>query len=98
MFIYKEDGQFFVHPCVEFNLRMTMGLVARLFYDRFVEDGKTGAFWVDFYNKSEDLLIDHEIQSSKPIHIINGRIQDGYLSLTPVTIGTQYRARVEITL
>ena len=97
MFIYKENGQFFVHPCVEFNLRMTMGLVARLFYDRFVEDGKTGTFSVDFCNNSDELLADHKIKSSKSVHIINGKIQDGYLSLTPVTVGTQYRARVEIT-
>lgn len=97
MFIYKENGQFFVHPCVEFNLRMTMGLVARLFYDRFAEEGKIGTFSVDFFNNSEDLLADHKNKSSKSVHIINGKIQYGYLSLTPVTAGTQYRARVEIT-
>lgn len=96
MFIYKEDGQFFVHPCVEFNLRMTMGVVARLFYDRFVENGKIGSFSVDFFNNSEDLLADHTTQSSKTVHIINGKIQNGYLSLTPVTKDTHYRARVEI--
>ena len=97
MFIFEQDGKIFVHPCVEFNLRMTMGLVARLFYDTFVEKGKTGMFSVDFFNKSEDLFEDHKKKSSKMIHIINGKIQKGYLSLTPVAGNTHYRARVEIT-
>ena len=97
MFIYKEKEQFFLHPCVEFNLRMTMGLVARFFYDKFVEYGKTGLFSVDFYNKSNELLKDHTKQSSKSIQIINGKIREGCFSLTPVTECTHYRARVEIT-
>ena len=33
-----------VHPCVEINMRMNMGVVARLFYDRFVAPGSKRMF------------------------------------------------------
>jgi hypothetical protein len=36
MMICREGENFLVHPCVEINLRMNMGVVARLFYDRYV--------------------------------------------------------------
>ncbi len=41
----KENG-YRVHPCVEINMRMNMGVVARLFYDRFVAPGSKGCFAV----------------------------------------------------
>lgn len=33
-----------IHPCVELNLRCTMGIVARLWADRHLPEGKTGRF------------------------------------------------------
>ncbi len=98
MFIYETEQGFAVHPCVEINVRMTMGLVARLFYDAYVEEGKTGVYFVDYYKNSNDLFNnDLEKTEANPLIINNERIQKGYLSLTPISRNTQYRARVEIT-
>ena len=36
MFIYEENGEMRLNPVVEINLRMTMGVVARILYDRYV--------------------------------------------------------------
>ena len=97
MFIYETEQGFAVHPCVEINVRMTMGLVARLFYDTFVEEGKTGVYFVDYYKNSNDLFNnDLEKTEANPLVINNERIQKGYLSLTPISRNTLYRARVEI--
>lgn len=41
MMIVDKDGTRILHPCVEMNLRSTMGVVARNMYDW---DGKTGIF------------------------------------------------------
>jgi len=50
----KENG-YRVHPCVEINMRMNMGVVARLFYDRFVALGSKGCFAVEYVPDNETL-------------------------------------------
>ncbi|MCQ2959006.1 MAG: hypothetical protein MJ198_02295 [Bacteroidales bacterium] len=97
MFIFQQENQFHVHPCVEINLRMTMGLVARLFYDKFVENGKTGTYFVDYNNSSEDLFLDTKKRSENELVVKKGRIQKGFLTLNPINETTHYRARIEIT-
>lgn len=97
MFVHKKDDSLFVHPCVEINMRMTMGLFARLFYDKFVEYGKEGSYFVDYYKDSNALIENDKELSLNKIEIVDGKIQKGYISLTPISANTQYRARVEIT-
>lgn len=97
MMIYEEKNVYHLHPCVEMNLRMNMGMVSRLFYDRFVMPGTEGCYCVDFVKEPGKLFKDHiERQKRYPIVIENGRLKSGYLSLSPVTENTQYRARVEL--
>ena len=40
----NEKPFFRIHPCVEINLRMNMGVVARFLYDRYVRSDSTGRF------------------------------------------------------
>jgi hypothetical protein len=97
MLIYKSDNGYLLHPCVEINLRMTMGMAARLFYDRFVHPNKIGHFYVDYYPSSEELSNDHnQREQAIPLQIENGRITHGYMSLSPVIKNSHYRIRVEI--
>lgn len=39
MMTYREDGMLKISPCVEMNLRCTMGVVCRLWYDEHQEEG-----------------------------------------------------------
>ena len=98
MLIFKRiDGSFGIYPTVEINLRMTMGMVARLFYDRFVVDGTQGEMRIDHITENGNLLADDADKKIKyPLTIIENRIQKGYLSLCPITEGTHYRACVII--
>ncbi|MDD2799805.1 MAG: hypothetical protein PHV20_14540 [Bacteroidales bacterium] len=97
MFVYQQDNRFMVHPCVEINLRMTMGMVARIFFDRFVDEQCKGRFFIDHYPQIGELLADHVLRKiSNPLRLENGRIQQGYLSLSPISKSSHYRARVEI--
>lgn len=41
--------EFRIHPCVEINLRMNMGLVSRMLYDRYVRPGAGGTFRISYY-------------------------------------------------
>lgn len=97
MLVFKRGRDFRLHPCVEINLRMTMGCVARIFYDRFVSPQKTGRFYIDYFPAKGALLNDHlQRQSSFPLRVINGQITQGYLSLLPLGAESHYRARVEL--
>ncbi|WP_321335394.1 hypothetical protein [uncultured Bacteroides sp.] len=88
---------FRIHPCVEVNLRMNMGIVARRFYDRYVQPEKTGTFCIDYTAiQGEALTIHREKLRLHPLRVIQGRVLSGYLSLTPVTRQTSYSAWVLI--
>ena len=103
MFVYSEtrdtryetrDVEYKVNPVVEFNLRMTMGMVARTIYDRCVLKGAKGMFMIDHCPPGE-LLRDHNIQTEEnPIEIEGGRFKKGYFSLCPVSENTVYRASI----
>jgi hypothetical protein len=97
MFIYRENSQFLLHPCVEINLRPTMGAVAHDFYKNFVNQNSNGIFAVDFFDSPEKLRLDHTQRlASTPPEIHNGRLIEGYLWLCPILENTKYRVRVEV--
>lgn len=97
MFVYsntQDDVNYKINPVVEFNLRMTMGMVARVLYDRCVRKGAKGMFMIDHCPPGE-LLRDHCMQiEENPIEIESGRFKKGYFSLCPVTENTVYRASI----
>lgn len=97
MFVYQEDGKVKLHPCVEINLRMTMGYLARIFYDRFVSDEIEGRFHVDHFPTKGDLLKDHlKRKNDFPLKTHSSRITQGYISLNNIDADTCYRLRVEV--
>ena len=92
---FPEKPFFRIHPCVEVNLRMNMGIFSRLFYDRFITPGKIGYFQVDYFNDPSLLVADHENkQTDIPGVIESSRIVSGYMELTPVTQQKNYRASI----
>ena len=93
MMICETPSGFRVQPCVEINMRMNMGLVAHKFRERFVIQGVSGKFVVDFFKKQNEALAFHQkTQQNFPLVIENGKIKSGYLSLTPVNEHTNYIA------
>ena len=94
MMICREEG-YRVHPCVEINLRMNMGVLARLFFDFYVHPAAQGCFRIEHYAGSEEALRFHEtISQAYPVLLKDGRLAGGYLSLTPVCGNTRYQAYV----
>ena len=80
-----------VHPCVEVNLRMNMGVVSRLFFDRYVCREAVGRYVIEYFPRPGDALRFHEeMVQGHPLRFSGGRIAEGYLSLTPVFEDTCY--------
>ena len=97
MLIYCHNGTYRLNPCVELNLRMNMGAVSRLFYDKYVDDGAQGRFLVSFYKKKGDALAAHnDMQECYPLCVRQGRVLSGYMPLSPVTADSRYSAFVVI--
>ncbi len=95
----KVDGSeaVLVHPCVELNLRMNMGVLTRCFYDRYVEIGKKGMFYVKtFHNENE--LFDKIALSvvENPLKIRKGRVYKGIVALGSFHKGATTIAYAEI--
>ena len=92
------DGEFHkLHPCVEVNLRMNMGVVSRLLYDRYVCDGAEGSYVIEYYSRPGEACRFHEAMKREyPLLLENGRIKSGYLSLTPVFEDTSFQIFIKI--
>ncbi len=98
MMIYLDENNIYkLNPCVELNLRMNMGAASRILYDKYVCENKTGIYKVDYFKQQGKALEEHNINTKKyPLILNNGKIESGYLSLSPVTERTQYMAYIII--
>jgi len=97
MMVCETLGGYCLQPCVEINMRMNMGIVARIFHNRYMYPDAEGKFVVDYFKKPEGALLFHEkMQRESPLKVENGKILSGYLSLTPVTKTTGYIAYVSV--
>ena len=91
-----EEG-YRIQPCVEINLRMNMGVVARIFHERYMECGAEGKFKVNYFKNQGDAQSFHKkMQRESPLKVAYGKILSGYQPLTPVTSDTRYMAYVQI--
>jgi hypothetical protein len=89
---------FRIHPCVEINLRMNMGVMTRLLYDRYVYSDSTGRFGIDYHPSESEALKEHErLSATFPLEIREGKVRSGYLPLVPVHKRSCYRAWILVT-
>lgn len=98
MMVCDESGEYVVHPCVEINLRMNMGVVSRLFFDRYVAPSSFGKYVVEHFQADGEALEKHRrLLAEFPLSVSgDNRILHGYLSLTPVLSETRYQVYVVI--
>lgn len=97
MMICKTSSGHRIQPCVEINMRMNMGMVARVFYDKYVSITSSGIFVVDYFKKNGEAYTNNLTNFEKyPLKTENGKIESGYFPLTPVYNDTNYVAYVII--
>ena len=86
-----------IHPCVEINVRHTMGIVARRLYDKYIEPGKTGYYAIIRLNNADELRKWNAEQTQAfPSTISNGKISKGFIALTPIEKNTVFEAYVVV--
>ena len=96
MMLCFQDEEMLLHPCIEINMRMNMGVVSRIIYDRYLSSSSHGYFVTEHYNSDGEALQSHrKMLSEQPLVLdSDGRIKSGYLTLTPVLSSTRYQAYV----
>lgn len=95
MFVYQKDGEFFVNPAVELNLRMTMGLLANRFVREYMAPGVTGTMSVEYRPRAGELYEEQqELQKKFPPVFADGKLVRGTITLSPVMPETCYTVRV----
>ncbi|MDO4756052.1 MAG: hypothetical protein Q4A54_06890 [Parabacteroides sp.] len=99
MLVYrdKRNGNLAIHPCIEINMRYTMGMVALRISEKYLSPHVRGDMHISYESKDGEAYAHHSfMKKAYPLKIENGRITEGYLSLCPVTKETRYRAYILI--
>ena len=96
MMVYKNaDGMLLLHPCVEINMRHTMGLVAFFIMEKMLYPSSEGLFAVRYHGGHNEALSFHRsMEAMYPLVCSGGKIRSGYLSLCPVSESTRYMATI----
>jgi hypothetical protein len=95
MLAYACGNQFLLHPCVEINMRKSMGYLAIRLFENHISPISGGYFFVEYHKSSSALNEKHvALQKQYPLQMENDRICSGYLNLCPVTEKTNYLAYI----
>jgi hypothetical protein len=94
MLVYRtKDNAYRLHPCIEINMRKSMGYLAICLHRSYLHPETKGYFQVDYHASSNVTRKQHALlKQHYPLVIENGRIVSGYLNLCPVTDTSAYHA------
>lgn len=96
MMIVSDSQQLFkIHPCVEINLRLNMGIIAHETYRCLLAPEAEGMFHLVFFADT-DSLCSFQCENARlfPSEYRDGKLLRGYLPLTPINSGTRHHAYV----
>ena len=89
------NSQFRIHPCVEINLRLNMGIIAHEVRRKLLAPGTEGTFHVTAFPTEEAAQQFHQEQTTKyPPVYREGKMVSGYHPLTPILPHTRHHAYV----
>lgn len=94
MMAFVENDEYKIMPCIELNLRTTMGFLASLIGENIIEKGKEGQMSILYHKSHEDLV--EFVGGLEPPVIVNGRLEDGAMLLVPVYSDSLFTAVIEI--
>lgn len=97
MMICRVDGTFRIHPCVEINLRMNMGIVAHMLCSSLVHPRSEGVLRLEHYSREREALeASQALRAASPLRVSDGRVLSGYFPLNGLEPGSRYHAYIEV--
>lgn len=98
MIVKAQDSSYKVHPCVEINLRLNMGIIAHEAARQYLSPDTKGIFKIVFFPDSQHLLRFHEELKTKHLAVYQEqKLVQGYLPLTPISEDTRHHAYILCT-
>lgn len=99
MMIYRNShGITQINPCIELNLRTTMGVVTSIIGNRLVSPQSHGRFNIEFHKSVISKEYINTINQNNPLKFTNdGKIISGVQFLTPLYNDSQYCAYIQIS-
>lgn len=96
MLLYREGNEVKVNPCVELNLRMTMGAVTSIIGERYLAENTRGTFRIEYHRTTESLRSRvEELMKDVPVYE-NNKIKGGTQLLVPPYNESRYCAYVKV--
>lgn len=97
MMIYLSGNRFHLHPCVEINMRKSMGYLSLQLQKNYLHPDSKGFFAIEYNNQPGQTIENHREKTKHyPFHIKEHKIVSGYSELCPVNENTNYHAYVLI--
>ncbi len=97
MMVYEESGRYKFHPCVEINMRTTMGFLALQLQKKMADENIRAFFRIDYFNQPGEVFRQHlKLTKDLPLKTSGGKAFSGYFPLCPVTNESLYWAYVII--
>lgn len=90
-----QNSKFTIHPCIEINLRMNMGIIAHEIYRHLLTPDSEGTFRIARFPDNASLRAFHDEQTSlHPTTYLDNRLASGYKAITPINTGTTHLAYI----
>jgi hypothetical protein len=90
------DGANALHPCVEVNMRMNMGVLSTILAKRFLAEGSHAIFSIDYYPAAEELQsFLTRMEKENPKRVVNGKLVAGFVPLVPTGKSNNYIAYIK---
>ena len=95
MMVVADDSRFKLHPCIEVNLRMNMGIIAHELYRKRLDPEARGIFRLSFFPDSVALRTFSAEHALSHLSVYrDGKLWHGYLPLTPINDDTRHHAYI----
>ncbi|GHT77297.1 hypothetical protein AGMMS50262_17920 [Bacteroidia bacterium] len=99
MLVYFSENKYKLNPCVEINMRKSMGYLAIRLTEQFLHLETHGSFFVNYHSASAETFQIHQtLKKHYPLIVKNNRIVSGYFNLCPVSEDTHYQAYLMLNL
>ena len=80
MLIYQDERGYNIAPCIEVNLRLTMGRVAHGLYENFIFPDSTGEFRLEILTPDRSKQLEESLEK---VIIKDNKLAEGTIPLTP---------------
>lgn len=89
------NGKNTLHPCIEVNMRMNMGVLSTILTNRFLAEESRGIFFIDYYPTCDELqCFITRTSKENPLIIENKKIASGFIPLVPIDNDNNYIAYI----